>query len=375
MNKNKTLLILISTLIVSSIIITIFFYNQTSIKRPQEPTKPYPYYSKDITFQNNKTNISLAGTLTLPLKYRNLPAVILISGSGPQNRNEEVAGHKPFLVIADYLARNGIAVLRYDDRGVGKSKGEFKTANLDDFAIDASSAIEYLKTRKEIDKNRIGLIGHSEGGLVAPMVAASRDDVNFIVLLASPGIETRKILLKQAEEIPRSMGASEDFIQKNIAENKTYINLVSNSNNNDTLKNKITQLFGTSYDETPSILIPENMTKKEYIAIGLNLAESLAFKDLLKLDPTIILQKISCPVLALNGEKDIQVSAQENLAGIYKALVKGGNTDVTIKEIPNLNHLFQVCETCTLEEYETIEQTFSPKALKEIANWILEKVK
>lgn len=366
---------MISTLIVSSIIIAIFFYNKTSIKRPQEPTKPYPYHSEDITFKNNKANISLAGTLTLPSKNGNYPAVILISGSGPQNRNEEVAGHKPFLIIADYLTRNGIAVLRYDDRGFGKSKGEFKTAYLDDFATDASSAVEYLKTRKEIDRSKIGLIGHSEGGVVAPMTASSRNDISFIVLLASPGIEATKIFLKQAEQIPRSVGASESFIQKNIANNERYINLVSNSDNNDTLKSKITKLFETSYDETPSILIPEDMTKKEYVAIGLDMAKSPQYKKLLKLDPAIILQKISCPVLALNGEKDIQIGAQENLTGIYKALIKGGNTDVTIKEIPNLNHFFQRCETCTLAEYETIEQTFSPVALKEISNWILEKVK
>ena len=163
--------------------------------RPQEPIKPYPYYSEDITFENKKAGINLAGTLTLPTKDGVFPVVILISGSGPQNRDEELLGHKPFLVLSDFLTKNGIAVLRYDDRGTAFSKGDFKTATSADFATDVESAIFYLKTRKEINKKKVGLIGHSEGGLIAPMVASKSKDVSFIVLLAGTGIQGDQILL------------------------------------------------------------------------------------------------------------------------------------------------------------------------------------
>ncbi|MCZ8215835.1 MAG: alpha/beta hydrolase, partial [Cyclobacteriaceae bacterium] len=165
------------------------------IVRPQEPAKPYPYYSEDVTFENKSAGISLAGTLTLPKKEGIFPVVILISGSGPQNRDEELMGHKPFLVLSDHLTKNGIAVLRYDDRGTALSKGDFKTATSADFATDVEAAMAYLKTRKEINKKKIGLIGHSEGGLIAPMVASRSKDVSFIVLLAGPGIPGDSILL------------------------------------------------------------------------------------------------------------------------------------------------------------------------------------
>lgn len=165
------------------------------VKRPQEPTEPYPYYSEDVTFKNATADISLAGTLTLPKKKGKYPVVILISGSGPQNRDCDLLGHKSFLVISDYLTRNGIGVLRYDDRGVEESTGDFDNATSADFATDVESAVEYLKSRKEIDKKNIGLVGHSEGGLIAPMVAAESEDIAFIVLLAGTGIQGDQLLL------------------------------------------------------------------------------------------------------------------------------------------------------------------------------------
>jgi dienelactone hydrolase len=186
---------------------------KTETIRPQDPMKPYPYYSEDVTFQNVKANISLAGTLTLPEKEGNFPVVILISGSGAQNRDEELLGHKPFLVISDHLTRNGIGVLRYDDRGVGKSEGDFKSATSADFATDVESAIAYLKTRKEIDKQKIGLMGHSEGGLIAPMVASQSEDVSFIVLLAGTGLRGDKIILLQQALIAKADGTSESDIK------------------------------------------------------------------------------------------------------------------------------------------------------------------
>jgi hypothetical protein len=202
------------------------------IKRPQEPIKPYPYYSEDVVFENTKANISLAGTLTLPKKDGIFPVVILITGSGPQNRDEELLGHKPFLIISDYLTKNEIAVLRYDDRGVGQSTGDFKTATSADFATDVESAIAYLKTRKEIKKNKIGLIGHSEGGLIAPIVALKSKDVNFIVLLAGTGIQGDKLLLLQQELIDKANGVSEAEIEKTIQNNSKVFEMVVKSNDN-----------------------------------------------------------------------------------------------------------------------------------------------
>ncbi|RYG16935.1 MAG: alpha/beta fold hydrolase, partial [Chitinophagaceae bacterium] len=182
--------------------------------RPQMPIKPYSYYSEDITFVNKTANINLAGTLTLPKKEGVFPVAILISGSGPQNRNEELFEHQPFLVLSDYLTKNGFAVLRYDDRGVANSGGDFKTATTYDFASDVESALAYLKTRKEINPKKIGLIGHSEGGLIAPMVAAKQKDLGFIVLLAGPGIPISSLMLLQKEKIERQMGVSESQLAK-----------------------------------------------------------------------------------------------------------------------------------------------------------------
>ena len=191
--------------------------------RPQEPTKPYPYYSEDVIFENKKDKITLAGTLTLPTKEGNYPVVVLITGSGPQNRDEELLGHKPFLVLADYLTKNGIAVLRFDDRGIGESQGDFKTATSLDFASDVESAVNYLQTRKEINKKKIGLIGHSEGGIIAPMVAAKSKDIDFIVLLAGTGIPGGELMLLQKELIERASGANEADIQKGQMTNKGSI--------------------------------------------------------------------------------------------------------------------------------------------------------
>jgi len=174
---------------------------KVEVIRPQEPAKPYPYYSEEVKFSNPKADAVLAGTLTLPQKEGNFPAVILITGSGPQNRNEEMRGHKPFLILADHLTRNGIAVLRFDDRGTAESTGIYKGATTLDFADDVESTIQYLQTRSEIDKNHIGLAGHSEGGIIAPLVAAINDDVDFIVLMAGTGIQGDQLLLLQQELI------------------------------------------------------------------------------------------------------------------------------------------------------------------------------
>jgi len=342
--------------------------------RPQVPSKPYSYHSEDVTFPNPEEDITLAGTLTLPSVEGNFPAVVLISGSGAQNRDEEVAGHQPFLIISDHLTKNGVAVLRFDDRGFGKSTGNFNEATTVDFASDVKSAIAYLKTRKEINKTKIGLIGHSEGGIVAPMVASSSQDVSFIVLLAGPGIGLRKVLMMQQELIPRAMGISESDIQKSLAINETAFEMIEKSQDRETLKAELAKYIEESYDKVPAKLLPSKMTKEQVIKMQSEKLSSPWYKNLLNYDPAPTLEKVACPVLALNGEKDLQVTPKENLAGIKNAVTKGGNINVTVKELPGLNHLFQECETGSLTEYETIEQTFAPTALAEITAWILKQV-
>jgi len=344
------------------------------VKRPQEPHKPYPYYTEDVTFQNSDANITLSGTLTLPKKEGIYPVVILISGSGPQNRDEELMGHKPFLVISDYLTKKGIAVLRFDDRGTGQSTGNFKTATSADFASDAESAIGYLKTRKEIDKNKIGLLGHSEGGIIAPMIASKSRDVSFIVLLAGTGIRGDKLLLLQQESIAKASGISDVEIQKSREFNAKAFEMIVNSNDSLTLRNELTKYLKNLADN-PGVKIPEGITKDEFVTMQVNQITSPWMVYFIRYDPTNALEKVKCPVLAINGQKDMQVAPKENLAAINNALKKGGNKDVTIIEFPGLNHLFQECTTGLPDEYASIEQTFSPIALTAISDWIIEQVK
>jgi uncharacterized protein len=342
--------------------------------RPQEPAKPYPYYSEDITFVNTKDKITLAGTLTLPGKEGLFPAVILISGSGPQNRDEELYGHKPFLVLADHLTKNGIAVLRFDDRGTAKSKGDFQTATSEDFAKDVEAALIYLKTRKEIDKNKIGLIGHSEGGIIAPMVAARSKDVGFIVLLAAPGIQGIELMLIQQELVFKAYGLNNGVVQRKKEVSKGAFEIIINSNNNDKeiLRSDLTEYFKKSLSELPKTERPLDLEKNIDQRVNQLLTPWWLF--FLKYDPSIILKDIKCPVLALNGEKDLQVPPKENLGAIKQGLEKGNNKKITIKELPGLNHLFQECKTGSTAEYYGIEQTFSPKTLNEISNWIKEQI-
>ncbi len=345
------------------------------VKKPQEPSKPYPYYSEEVTFKNSKANISLAGTLTLPKKEGSFAAVILISGSGPQNRNEELLGHKPFLVLADHLTKKGIAVLRFDDRGTSESTGDFQTATSADFATDVESAIAFLKTRKEINKKEIGLIGHSEGGIIAPMVASESKDVSYIVLLAGTGIQGDQLLLLQQELISRANGVSETEIKKSIQINKKLFEMVVESNDNQKLKTDLTNEMNQLLKKDTSTTITNGMSKDEFISMQINQILSPWMQYFIKYNPAPTLERVKCPVLALNGEKDLQVPAKENLKAIEIALEKGGNKKVSTKELPNLNHLFQECETGSPSEYAGIEQTFSPIALTEISNWILKQIK
>ena len=345
------------------------------ILRPQEPKKPYPYIEEEIVYENKEAEITLAGTLTLPPGKSSFPVVLLITGSGPQDRNETVFGHRPFLVLADYLTRQGIAVLRVDDRGVGESTGDFSQATSEDFASDVLAGIGYLKTRKEINPEQIGLIGHSEGGIIAPMVAAKSTDVAFIVLMAGTGITGEEILYLQGALIARAMGTSEEDIDKGFQFNKKIYSLIREEKDGKIVEEKLRQMFTTDWTE----LNEEEKNKigdpEVFLEAQLQSLLSPWFRFFLTYDPKPTLSKVKCSVLAINGEKDLQVPPKENLSAIEAALKTGGNQNYTIKEIPNLNHLFQSAQTGVPSEYAKIEETISPVALKIMGDWILEEVR
>ena len=339
--------------------------------RPQEPKEPFPYYSEEVSIENAKDALTLAGTLTLPSKEGKHPVAILISGSGPQNRNEELMGHKPFLVLADHLTKNGIGVLRYDDRGTAESTGEFSTATSRDFANDVHAIIKYLKTRDDIDHAHIGLIGHSEGGLIAPMVASETEDIDFIVLLAGPGITGYDILMVQSELISKANGLQGEILDTELKLLKGILDIAVSEASVDSKKTQIADYLDVELDKS-SQLLQNNMSKEQLIKRAQNQYGSAWFQYFLVYDPTTSLEKVKCPVLAINGEKDLQVPPKENLSAIEAALKKGGNQSITIKELPTLNHLFQESTTGSPLEYEAIEQTFAPVALEVVSNWILE---
>ena len=337
----------------------------SSGNRPQMPKKPYPYVEETVAFDSRAKGVKLAGTFTKPKGDGKFATAILITGSGPQDRDESLLGHKPFLVLADHLTRNGIAVLRFDDRGVGKSTGNFAAATTKDFAEDVAGAVAYLKTRTDVGK--IGLIGHSEGGLIAPMVAAESADVAFIVLLAGPGLPGDEILFAQGQLIVKAMGGDAKALARQKEVQLKLIAVAKEGGDEEKLKAAMAEI-------TKTLSPAEQKAAKD--AGGGAQAEQLAspwYRFFLNFDPRPTLQKVKCPVLAINGEKDLQVPPKEDLAEIEKALKAGGNKDVTVKEMPGLNHLFQTSKTGLPSEYGKIEETFAPAALEVISTWILKR--
>lgn len=339
--------------------------------RPQEPQPPYPYIEEEVSYLNEEVGIKLAGTLTKPYGEGPFPVVLLISGSGPQDRNEELMGHKPFLVLADYLTRRGIAVLRVDDRGVGESEGDFASATSLDFASDVLAGVEYLKTRSDLNPQQIGLIGHSEGGIIAPMVAAESPDVAFIVLMAGPGLNGEEISYLQSGLIQRAAGVPEEVVTRELELLREILTINREVENVQEAEQLIVQATLARIDEL-SDAEKEQIGDPDLI-IQAQLAQILSpwFRFFQTYDPQPALTKVTCPVLAINGSKDLQVPAKENLTKIEEALQLGGNQNYTILELPNLNHLFQTAETGSPEEYMFIEETISPLALKTMGDWIL----
>jgi pimeloyl-ACP methyl ester carboxylesterase len=329
-------------------------------RRPQNPVKPYPYRDEDVSYPNPAAAITLAATLTIPPGKGPFPAVLLIVGSGPHDRDEALMGHRPFLVLSDYLTRHGIVVLRADDRGVGKSGGKFATATTADLATDAEAGVAYLKHRPEVDPRKIGLVGHSEGGIIAPMVAARNPDVAFIVMMAGPGVPGDQILEAQSRLIAEADGQSPAEAEKNANEEREVLALVKNEKDSAALESDLRKKLAGRGPEAQVDAQIKTLT-------------SPWFRYFLAYDPAGALRKVRCPVLALNGEKDLQVPPTLNLPAIRQALEAGGNHHFEADELPGLNHLFQTARTGAPSEYAEIEETISPVALEKIAGWILKE--
>jgi fermentation-respiration switch protein FrsA (DUF1100 family) len=340
------------------------------LKRPQTPKPPYPYLEEEVSYNNTSGGIKLAGTLTLPRTGGPFPAVVLITGSGSQDRDETIFGHKPFKVIADELTRRGIAVLRVDDRGVGGSTGNPAAATSEDFAGDVLSGVEYLKSRPELDPRRIGLIGHSEGGMIAPMVAAKSRDVAFIVLLAGTGVTGERILYEQGELVARAEGATEDAISKTLATQKKAFAMIKENKDPKAAEQKLKPVFAEGFQALDAEQKKASGGEEPWIKTQIQALNSPWFRFFLTYDPKTALVKVTCPVLAMGGSLDLQVPAKENLKVIEDALRAGGNTRFKVVEMPGLNHLFQTAKTGGVSEYAKSEETMSPAALKVMGDWI-----
>jgi uncharacterized protein len=332
------------------------------LPRPQEPKPPYPYVSENVSYPNPQAEgVRLAGTLTKPKGPGKFPAVLLITGSGAQNRDEEIMGHKPFLVIADSFTRHGIAVLRVDDRGTAESTGKFSSATTQDFATDVAAGVQFLLKRPDIDSKHIGLLGHSEGGIIAPMVAVRMPEVAFIVLLAGTGIPGDEIIEAQSYH-GALVGASEDAARQTREVEHAILNIIKTEPDAGARQTRLAALA----EGKPHL--------QQILKDQAGLLNSPWFRYFISYDPRPTLAGVKVPVLALNGAKDTQVDAALNLPAIESALRKGGNRDATIKLMPGLNHLFQPCKTGEVSEYQSIEQTMSPEVLELIADWISKRV-
>jgi alpha-beta hydrolase superfamily lysophospholipase len=328
--------------------------------RPQDPVAPLPYREQQVRFKSSSGGHELAGTLTFPAGKGPFPAVVLISGSGPQDRDESILGHHPFRVLADYLTRRGFAVLRYDDRGVGQSGGTFATATTADFLADAQAALTFLRTQASVQPKRAGMIGHSEGGTIALLAGAGPNPPAFIVSLAGMGVGGRELLLRQQADVLRVSGLDTARAGRMRRTQQALLTLIQ-----------------TTPDNPPAIARMVPLLKQASPGVPESTLTTMAaqmtspwYRYFLNLNPAADLARVKAPVLALNGTKDVQVAAEPNLAAIRRGLQAAGNRDVTIQPLDNLNHLFQTATTGLPSEYSQLSETISPSALQIIGNWL-----
>jgi hypothetical protein len=329
--------------------------------RPQTPKKPYPYRAEDVVFHDAGAHVRLAGTLTLPRGHGPFPAVVLVAGSGPDDRNESIFGHQPFLILADYLTRHGLAVLRYDKRGVGASTGDYAKATTLDFADDAEAAAVWLRSRPEIDARRIGLVGHSEGGLIAPIVATHDPNVAFIVLMAGPGVDGVDLQLEQARLSTKAYGMSDAAAADYVEALRLIFGVVR--------ANKDPAVAAAKLKTAIEPLAQPHSRQASILEGQASIANSPWSRFFFDYDPAPTLAEVRCPVLALIGSKDLQVPPDQNLPPIRVALAH--NLDAEVEELPDLNHFFQPAKTGSPDEYIKIEETIAPLALETITGWIV----
>jgi pimeloyl-ACP methyl ester carboxylesterase len=348
--------------------------------RPQTPELPFPYNSEDLEYDGITSGIHYSGTLTYPKSGGPFPAAVLITGSGQQDRDETIFGHKLFAVIADYLTKRGYAVLRVDDRGIGKSTGNISEATSRDFAKDVETSLQELQKRKDIDRKRTGLIGHSEGALIASIAASESTGIDFIIMLAGPGLKGSALLELQNEAAARSQGASAEMAESYKRLSAAVIQAALSSHDTAVQMQEVWKSF-LSWKKT---VRPEAVTNmgmgndtrsRNFLRAQLERLNTPWMHYFLQTDPADYISKLHCKVLALNGAKDIQVVPDQNLAGIDSALRQSAVKIYTTEKIPGLNHLFQHCKTCTIAEYAQLEESFAPEVLQIMGDWLDKNVK
>ena len=350
----------------------------TTLNRPQTPKPPFAYQSEDVSYHNRDKSIQYGATITIPLKKAGpLPAIILITGSGQQNRDEELFGHKPFAVLADYLTRQGYIVLRVDDRGVGKTTGKADSATSKDFAADVIAGLDYLKSRDEVDRARTGMLGHSEGGMIAQIVAAERADIAFVISLAGPGQKINDLMQDQGRAVMQSSGVSKEAVDATSAFTGQMIPAVLSAASDSAAKRVAKEIFTAWSNQTPKEVVQATtgITNDKDLYDMVDVYRSPWMMYFFNYDPDPFIRKMKGKVLVLNGEKDIQVAAKPNLDGWRASLEKSGVKKYDIIELKGLNHLFQRCKTCTIQEYAQLEETIAPEALEAISTWLATNVK
>lgn len=343
------------------------------------PAAPLLYHTDSVEYDNAAKTVHLGATFSYPASGGPFTTILLISGSGQQDRDGKILGHRPFAIMADYLTRKGYAVLRVDDRGTGKSKGELLKATSADFADDAYTSVQYLLTRKEVKQGRIGVIGHSEGGLIAPLLFVKWPRLSFIISLAGPGVSGASVLVKQQTDpvkkmAPHAYPAFVDLTKKTLGlihDNPLLPDTV--------LLARSKELFDNwKKDQPDSILVPLRAAKingSDYAKLQVKPQLIPWLRYFISTEPAQFWKQVKCPVLALNGEKDIQVYPEENLAGIRKSMLPANRKRLTTKVMPGMNHLFQTCTACTIEEYGKLKEAISPLLLEEINNWLLKEIR
>jgi hypothetical protein len=343
-----------------------------------EPKRPYPYQEREVTFVNAQAGVTLSGTLTLPEGRGPFPAVVLVAGTGPNDRDVNYYDRHPFLVVADALSRRGIATLRYDKRGVKKSTGDFKSAITSDFEKDALAAVKYLRGLPEINPQKVGMVGHSEGGLIVSMAAAESKNLAFGVLMAGPGLKGDKRFELQVHYAAEHEGADPKVVETMVNLNQRAIQIVRSDKDKKWTRQRLDDLFVQGYS---GLTDAEIKKFEEVLAIWgtektvKDIFMTSWYRQLVDSDPQVYLRKVQCPILAMNGDRDMNEVFPDGMNGIGKALKEAGNRDFTLKVFAGLNHMFQKCETGTPLDYPAIRETVAPEVLDYMTDWILKQTR